>query len=119
MSRDEAGHDRLGDDPARDADARVGGLQDRRLVQVHPRVGEHLMGQLAAAARVGEAREPVAAQAASERQQRGDLRLTRRRALACLPAARQQVLAGRLRRLECGRLRGARAKDPRRNYWGL
>ena len=82
MSRDEAGHGGLGDDPVGDAGARVGGLHHRRLMQVYPGVGEHLVGQLAAAGRVGEAREPVAAQAAGERQLRGDLRLTVRRALA-------------------------------------
>ena len=104
LSRDEAGHGGLGDDPVGDADARVGGLQHRRLMQVYPRVGEHLVGHLAAAGRVGEVREPVAAQAAGERQQRGDLRLTVRRALAWPAAARQQVPAGRVRRLERGRL---------------
>ncbi len=79
-----------GDEPVGDADARVGGLQHRRLMDVDPRVGEHLVGQLAAGARVGEAREPVVSQAAGERQLRGDLRVTGRRALACFgrrPAA--------------------------------
>ena len=94
LSRDEAGHGGLGEEPVGDDDARVGGLQHRRLMQVYPCVGEHLVGDLAAAGGVGEAREPVAAQAAGERQRRDDLRLTLRRALAWRAAARQQVLAG-------------------------
>ena len=77
--------------------------EHRRLMQVDSRVGEHLVGHLAAAGRVGEVGEPVAAQAASERQQRGGLRLTVRRALAWRAAARQQVLADRVGRLERGR----------------
>jgi hypothetical protein len=42
-----AGHGGLGEDPVGDADARVGGLQHRGLMQVDPRLGEHLVGHLA------------------------------------------------------------------------
>jgi len=45
LSRDEAGDGGLGDETVGDADARVGGLHHRRLMQVYPRVGEHLVGQ--------------------------------------------------------------------------
>jgi hypothetical protein len=110
LSRGEAGHGDLGEDPVGDGDARVGGLQHRRLMQADPRVGEHLVGDLAARGRVGEAGEPVAAQAAGERQQRDGVRLTLRRTLARWAAARQHVPAGRRRRLERGRLRRARAE---------
>ena len=97
LSGDEAGHGGPGEEPVGDADARVGGLHHRRLMHVYPFVGEHLVGQLATAGRVGEVREPVAAQAAGERQRRDDLRLTLRRGLAWWPVAPQEVLAGRLR----------------------
>jgi hypothetical protein len=107
LSRGEVGDTGLGEDPVGDADARVGGREHRWLMDVYLCVGEHLVGDLAAAGRVGETREALAAHAASERQRRDDLRLTMRRALAGRAAAGQQVLAGRLRRLERGRTLGA------------
>ena len=84
------------------------GRQQRRLMKVYPRVGEHLVGHQAAAGRVGEVREPVAAQAAGERHERGDLTWTMRFVLAWRPAVRQQVVAGRVCRAERWRLRVAR-----------
>ena len=100
MSRGEAGHGGLGEGPVGDADARVGGLQHCRLMQVHPRAREHLVGQLAAARRVGEVLDPVRAYTAGEGEQvaevlgeLGPVRLT---------AIRLQVLAGCLGRLGPG-----------------
>jgi hypothetical protein len=96
----------LGEEPMGNADARVGGPHHGRLMDVDPGVGEHLVGQLSGAARVGEAWEAVAAQAAGEREFRRHLRVTRGRVSAGVyAAAREQVLAGRQRGAERGRLR--------------
>jgi DNA-binding response OmpR family regulator len=118
MPRDEAGDDGLGDDPVGDADARVGGLHQRGLLQVDLSGGEHLVGQIPAAGRVGEVHEPVAAKAARERHHRGGLPLTVGRSLALAPV-RQQVTAGRHRRLDGGCLPAGRELSLTRKELGV
>lgn len=61
LSRGEAGHLGLGEEPVGDTDARVARRQEPWLLQVYPIGGEHLVGYLAAAVRVGEVGQAVAA----------------------------------------------------------
>ena len=71
-------------------------------MQVYPRAGEHLVGHLAAAGRVGEVREPVAAYAAGEGQHRGGVRLTLRRSSGLSWGRTAKACAGSLGRAEPG-----------------
>ena len=100
MACGEAGDGGLGEGAVGDDDARIGGLQHRRLMDVHPRVGEHLVGHLAAARRVGEARDAVRAHTAGEGEQVAEA--LRELGPARLAAVRLQVLAGCLGREDLG-----------------